>query len=191
MDMFIQNSTIHRAIIPDKLIISIYQLIKVDCHNKLSDLQFSGIFWGHIIPVGVLSFCPYWHENIIYFWCFIMFKPSNKRIFNWKLNWKNCKQNWQCWIFPHHTTNTHGEFQKVTSHRWVFPCIDSCFEKCVRINEWTHNHLRKYGKQNTIFNTIKEWRAHRACLVEPRFIQPKEKNTQRPNLNKKCVAENF
>ena len=60
-----------------------------------------------------------------------------------------------------------------------------------KICDWTHNHLRKYGKQNLIFNTIKEWRALRACSGEPRFVQPKEKNKQRPNLSKKCVAENF
>ena len=33
-DMFIQNN-----IIPYKLTISMYQLVKVDCHNKQSDLQ--------------------------------------------------------------------------------------------------------------------------------------------------------
>ena len=34
-------------------------------------------------------------------------------------------------------------------------------------------------------------RAHMACSVEPWFVQPNEKDTQRPNLDKKCVAENF
>ena len=47
------------------------------------------------------------------------------------------------------------------------------------------------AQQNPIFKTIKDRRAHRACSVEPRFVQPNGKDTQRPNLDKKCVAENF
>ena len=39
--LIIQNNTIHshKLIIPDKLTISMYQLLEVDCHNKLSDIQ--------------------------------------------------------------------------------------------------------------------------------------------------------
>ena len=56
---------------------------------------------------------------------------------------------------------------------------------------WTYNHLiiSKYGKQNPIFKTIKDGRAHKACLVEPWFVQPDEKDTQRTYLDKECVAE--
>ena len=63
-------------------------------------------------------------------------------------------------FFPHRMANPHGEFQKMTSHRWAFPCIGACF-------------------------------ATRACWVQPRFVQANEKDTQRPNLDKKCVAENI
>ena len=62
-------------------------------------------------------------------------------------------------FFPHRMAKTHGEFQKITSHRWVFPCIAAWFSKFVRINlTWTYNLLIicKYGKRNPIFNTIKD-----------------------------------
>ena len=62
-------------------------------------------------------------------------------------------------FFPHRMAKTHGEFQKKTSHRWVFPCIAACFSKFVRISlTWTYNHLIicKYGKRNPIFSTIKD-----------------------------------
>ena len=61
-------------------------------------------------------------------------------------------------FFPHRMAKTHGEFQKMTSHRWAFPCIAACFSKIVRINlTWTYNHLIicKYGNRNPIFNTNK------------------------------------
>ena len=78
-------------------------------------------------------------------------------------------------FFSHHMTNLHGEFQTIAA----------CFAKFVRINlTWTYNHLIicKYGKQDPIFNTIKDGKAHRACSVESRFVKPNEKDTQRPNV---------
>ena len=73
------------------------------------------------------------------------------------------------------------ELQKMTSHKWAFPCIAAYFAKFVRINlPWTYYHLLicKYGKQNPNFNTIKDGRAHRAFSVESRLVQPNEKVTQ-------------
>ena len=61
-------------------------------------------------------------------------------------------------FYPHRMAKTHGEFQKMTSHRWAYPCIAACFATFVRINlTWTYNHLIicKYGKQTPIFNNIK------------------------------------
>ena len=37
-------------------------------------------------------------------------------------------------FFLHRMAKIHGEFQKMTSHRWAFPCIAACFATFVRIN---------------------------------------------------------
>ena len=47
------------------------------------------------------------------------------------------------------------------------------------------------NKTPSLINTIKKGTAHRVCSVETLLVQPNEKDTQRPNLDKKCVAEFF
>ena len=37
-------------------------------------------------------------------------------------------------FFPHRMAKTHGDFQKMTSHKWTFPCIAACLATFVRIN---------------------------------------------------------
>ena len=90
----------------------------------------------------------------------------------------------RCWIFsaPHCKSAWGIPENDVTQMR--FPVYRHVPCKFV-----TYNHLIicKYGKQNT----INDGRAHRACSVEPWFVQPNEKDAQRPNLDKKCVAQNF
>ena len=80
----------------------------------------------------------------------------------------------------------------MASLRCAFPCIATSFAKLVRINlTWTlysPDNLRIW-QTTPLFSTIKDGRAHRACSVEPRFVQPNKKDTQRANLDKKCFAE--
>ena len=67
-------------------------------------------------------------------------------------------------------------------YRSVFCNI--CEDKSEHIN---HLIICNSGKQNPIFKTIKDRRAHRACSVDPQFVQLNGKDTQRP----KNVLQNF